>query len=434
MNEDNRTEQADYVNQDNQANQANQDNQDNTTEAKPVRRITQPKKKDITRLNPLWFNKLCGLALKYGTTLQFAENGTVFGISSRGPSTAVFYDTTEEGAKEWIAEILKLSPKGAVFPCEDIFMNKDAQNILKSYANAPTEKTDGEGELCAYAWFDSVTRTLHLKADGVMVKTGALVEAAPLIPLHVPDGDIPDMVLRDLIPKNILSLLTNCLSKDDTRKNMKRIYADKYKDVNAVIGTDGRKMCMFVNAGLPDDISIDPTITPPLEIDGYKSLRIENDSKENTKVYSHTIRFFKMTDGVVLSETSVDSAPVGAWRIVSAAENEEYGGSVQSQSLANVLSSIARLGLLDSHGKNTLMLSNSKITVQSRGADLAVFDADVSLPEDVQVHYAYEVLHKVSEMGVVIHQPTKRSDGVITSPLFAKTDDCYFVAMPLRLS
>jgi len=415
MNEDNRTEQTE---------------QENTTESKSVRRITQPKKKDITRLNPLWFNKLCGLALKYGTTLQFAENGTVFGHSSRGSSTAVFYDTTEEGAKEWITEILKLSPKGAVFPCEDIFMNKDTQNILKSYANAPTEKTNGEGELCAYAWFDSVTRTLHLKADGVTIKTGTLVETAPLIPQHVPDGDIPDMVLRDLIPKNTLSLLTNCLSKDDTRKPLKRIYAEKYKDVNAVIGTDGRKLCLFVNAGLPDDISIDPTITPPLEIDGYKSLRIEDDGPNNTKVYSRTIRFFKMTDGVVLSETFVDSAPVGAWRIVSGAENEEYGGSVQPQSLANVLSSIARLGLLDSDGKNILMLSNGKITVQSKGADLAVFDADVSLPEDIQVHYAYEVLQKVSEMGVVIQQPTKR----FGAPLFAKTDDCYFVAMPLRLA
>lgn len=418
MNEDNRTEQAE---------------QDNTTESKSVRRITQPKKKDITRLNPLWFKKVCGLALKYGTTLQFAEDGTVFGHSSRGSSTAVFYDTTEEGAKEWITEILKLSPKGAVFPCEDIFMNKDTQNILKSYANAPTEKTNGEGELCAYAWFDSVTRTLHLKADGVMIKTGTLVETAPLIPLHVPDGDIPEMVLRDLIPKNILGLLTNCLSKDETRKNMRRIYPDKYKDVNAVVGTDGRKLCLFVNAGLPDDISIDPTITPPLEIDGYKSLRIEHDrekGKENTKVYQCTVRFFKMTDGVVLSETFVDSAPVGAWRIVSGAENEEYGGSVQSQSLANVLSSIARLGLLDSDGKNILMLSNGKITVQSKGADLAVFDADVSLPEDIQVHYAYEVLQKVSEMGVVIQQPTKR----FGAPLFAKTDDCYFVAMPLKLA
>ena len=430
MNEDNRTEQANYVNEANQ--------EDNTTESKPVRRITQPKKKDVTKLNPLWFKKLCSLALKYGTTLQFAENGTVFGNSSRGSSTAVFYDTTEEGAKEWIAEILKLSPKGAVFPCEDIFMNKDTQNILKSYANAPTEKTDGDGELCAYAWFDSVTRTLHLKADGVTIKTGTLVETAPLIPQHVPDGDIPEMVLRDLIPKNILSLLTNCLSKNETRQNLKRIYADKYKDVNAVVGTDGRKLCLFVNAGLPDDISIDPTITPPLEIDGYKSLRIENDckekGKENTKVYSRTIRFFKMTDGVVLSETFVDSAPAGAWRIVSGAENEEYGGSVQSQSLANVLSSVVRLGLVDSDGKNTLMLSNGKITVQSKGADLAVFDADVSLPEDIQVHYAYEVLQKVSEMGVVIHQPTKRFDGVISSPLFAKTDDCYFVAMPMKLT
>jgi hypothetical protein len=429
MNEDNRTEQADYV---------NEANQEDNTAAKPVRRITQPKKKDITRLNPLWFKKVCGLALKYGTTLQFADDGTVFGYSSRGSSTAVFYDTTEEGAKEWITEILKLSPKGAVFPCEDIFVNKDTQNILKSYANAPTEKTDGEGELCAYAWFDSVTKTLHMKADGVTIKTGTLVETAPLIPQHVPDGDIPDMVLRDLIPKNILSLLTNCLSKDETRKPLKRIYADTYKDTNAVIGTDGRKLCLFVNAGLPDDISIDPTITPPLEIDGYKSLRIENYSKEkgkeNTKVYSRTIRFFKMTDGVVLSETFVDSAPEGAWRIVSGAENEEYGGSVQSQSLANVLSSIARLGLLDSDGKNMLMLSNGKITVQSKGADLAVFDADVSLPEDIQVHYAYEVLQKVSEMGVVIHQPTKRFEGVIRSPLFAKTDDCYFVAMPIRLT
>ena len=423
MNKDNRTEQAE---------------QDNTTTTNPVRRITQPKKKDITRLNPLWFKKVCGLALKYGTTLQFADDGTVFGYSSRGSSTAVFYDTTEEGAKEWIAEILKLSPKGAVFPCEDIFMNKDTQNILKSYANAPTEKTDGEGELCAYAWFDSVTKTLHMKADGVTIKTGTLVETEPLIPQYVPDKDIPDMVLRDLIPKNILGLLTNCLSKDETRKNMKRIYADTYKDVNAVIGTDGRKLCLFVNAGLPDDISIDPTITPPLEIDGYKSLRIENYSKEkgkeNTKVYSRTIRFFKMTDGVVLSETFVDSAPEGAWRIVSGAENEEYGGSVQSQSLANVLSSIARLGLLDSDGKNMLMLSNGKITVKSEGNELAVFDADVSLPEDIQVYYAYEVLQKVSEMGVVIHQPTKRFEGVIRSPLFAKTDDCYFVAMPMRLT
>ena len=422
------------MNETTQSNYTNESNQDNTTESKSVRRITQPKKKDITRLNPLWFKKVCGLALKYGTTLQFAEDGTVFGHSSRGSSTAVFYDTTEEGAKEWITEILKLSPKGAVFPCEDIFMNKDTQNILKSYANAPTEKTDGEGELCAYAWFDSVTRTLHLKADGVMIKTGTLVETAPLIPLHVPDGDIPEMVLRDLIPKNILGLLTNCLSKDETRKNMKRIYADKYKDVNAVVGTDGRKLCLFVNAGLPDDISIDPTITPPLEIDGYKSLRIENDSKEkgkeSTKVYQCTVRFFKMTDGVVLSETVVDSAPVGAWGLVSDAENEEYGGSVQSQSLANVLSSIARLGLLDSDGKNILMLSNGKITVQSKGADLAVFDADVSLPEDIQVHYAYEVLQKVSEMGVVIQQPTKR----FGAPLFAKTDDCYFVAMPLKLT
>jgi hypothetical protein len=115
---------------------------------------------------------------------------------------------------------------------------------------------------------------------------------------------------------------------------------------------------------------------------------------------------------------------------VSGAENEEYGGSVQSQSLANVLSSIARLGLLDSDGKNILMLSNGKITVQSKGADLAVFDADVSLPEDIQVHYAYEVLQKVSEMGVVIQQPTKR----FGAPLFAKTDDCYFVAMPLKLT
>ena len=141
-----------------------------------------------------------------------------------------------------------------------------------------------------------------------------------------------------------------------------------------------------------------------------------------------------MTDGVVLSETFVDSPPVGAWRIVSGAENKEYGGSVQSQSLANVLSSIARLGLLDSDGKNMLMLSNGKITVQSKGSDLAVFDADVSLPEDIQVHYAYEVLQKVSEMGVVIHQPTQRFDGVISSPLFAKTEDCYFVAMPIRLS
>ena len=424
MNEDNRTEQAEQ--------------EDNTAESKPVRRITQPKKKDITRLNPLWFKKVCGLALKYGTTLEFAENGTVFGHALRGSSTVVFYDTTEEGAKEWIAEILKLSPKGALFPCEHIFVNKDVQNILKSYANAPTENTNGEGELCAYAWFDSVTRTLHLKADGVMIKTGTLVETAPLIPLHVPDGDIPEMVLRDLIPKNILGLLTNCLSKDETRKNLKRIYVDTYKNMNAVVGTDGRKLCLFVNAGLPDDISIDPTITPPLEIDGYKSLRIENDSKEegkeNTKVYQCTIRFFKMTDGVVLSETFVDSAPPCAWRIVSGAENKEYGGSVQSQSLANVLSSIARLGLLDSDGKNMLMLSNGKITVQSKGADLAVFDADVSLPEDIQVHYAYEVLQKVSEMGVVIHQPTKRFDGVISSPLFAKTDDCYFVAMPLMLS
>lgn len=422
----NETAQSDYVNE---ANQANQANQDNTTEAKPVRRITQPKKKGITRLNPLWFKKVCGLALKYGTTLQFAEDGTVFGNSSRGSSTAVFYDTTEEGAKEWIVEILKLSPKGAVFPCEGIFTNKDTQNILKSYANAPTEKTDGEGELCAYAWFDSVTKTLHLKADGVTIKTGTLVETAPLIPQYVPDGEIPEMVLRDLIPKNILSLLTNCLSKDDTRKPLKRIYAEKYKDVNAVIGTDGRRLCLFVNAGLPDDISIDPTITPPLEIDGYKSLRIEDDGPNNTKVYSRTIRFFKMTDGVVLSEAFFDSAPAGAWRIVSTAENEEYGGSVQSQSLANVLSSVARLGLVDSEGKNLLMLSNGKITVQSKGADLAVFDADVSLPEDIQVHYGYEVLQKVSEMGVVIHQPTKRS-----SPLFAKTDDCYFVAMPMKLT
>ena len=340
----------------------------------------------------------------------------------------------KKARKKWIAEILKLSPKGAVFPCEDIFMNKDIQNILKSYANAPTEKTDGDGELCAYAWFDSVTKTLHLKADGVTVKTGALVETAPLIPQHVPDGDIPEMVLRNLIPKNILGLLTNCLSKDDTRKPLKRICADKYKDVNAVIGTDGRKMCLFVNAGLPDDISIDPTITPPLEIDGYKSIRIENDSKENTKVYQCTVRFFKMTDGVVLTETFVDSAPEGACRIVSNAENKEYGGSVQSQSLANVLSSVARLGLVDSDGKNMLMLSNGKITVQSKGADLAVFDADVSLPEDIQVHYAYEVLQKVSEMGVVIHQPTQRHNGTISSPLFAKTDDCYFVAMPMKLA
>lgn len=426
------------MNETTQSNYVNESNQDNTTESKPVRSTTKIKKKDITRLNPLWFKKVCGLALKYGTTLQFAEDGTVFGHSSRGSSTAVFYDTTEEGAKEWITEILKLSPKGAVFPCEDIFMNKDIQNILKSYANAPTEKTDGDGELCAYAWFDSVTRTLHLKADGVTVKTGALVETAPLIPQYVPDGDIPEMVLRNLIPKNILGLLTNCLSKDDTRKPLKRICADNYKDVNAVIGTDGRKMCLFVNAGLPDDISIDPTITPPLEIDGYKSIRIENDSKEkgkeNTKVYQCTVRFFKMTDGVVLTETFVDSAPAGACRIVSNAENKEYGGSVQPQSLANVLSSVARLGLVDSDGKNMLMLSNGKITVQSKGADLAVFDADVSLPEDIQVYYAYEVLQKVSEMGVVIHQPTQRHNGTISSPLFAKTDDCYFVAMPMKLT
>lgn len=409
-------------------------NDGNSEETKSVKKITHIKKKDINRLNPLWFKKVCGLAIKYGTTIQITKDGTVFGYSSRSSSTAVFFDSTEEGAKEWIDEILKISPKGAVFPHTGIIFDRDVQNVLRSYANAPTQKTDENRKLCAYAWFDSVTKTLHMKADGVTIKTGAIVETEPCIPQHIPNFDIPDMVLRDLIPKNKLAVLTNCLSKDETRKNLKRIYPEKYKYVNAVVGTDGRKLCMFVNANLPDDLSIEPSITPPLEIDGYKSIRICERDKEGNDVYLRTVRFFKMNDGVVMSETLEDEFPKNTHVIVSSAENVEYGGSVQPQSLTNVLSSIKLLGLVDCDGKNILVFMKDKIAVRSNGADLAVFDADVSLPDGIEVYYSYEVLKNVSELGVIIHQPTIKHNGSICSPLFAKTDDCYFVAMPLKFS
>lgn len=371
-----------------------------------------PSKKTQSYLNPEWLAKTARLAMKRGTAIVFAKNGTVFGILPKsGGSVNVIYDAD----RPWTDAVLTMFPDGAVFPFGNMFGGPATAKSLRAYANLRLPE-DGTGK----AWIDPVTHAVHVKGVGATIHS-ATVEPNDSVPPSMP-SDIPPLSFEEQVPKELGKLLVEFTRRDDNRPYLKRIYAYAGKHGTLLGASDGRGAMLHRFDGLPSNFSVDPTLVNIFDIAGYLQAETATGA---------IIHYFRLSDGTVFVEKMTNEKPKDLVALMSSIRSREMCVLMASAPLRKLEEDIVALGLgaNDSFG-GVLKFSRSGVAMSSNGQPIAEFDAAVE-PSDageLEAIFALPIVSRFAKLG---------ADMLVASGsamlAYAATESTAIVAMPLSL-
>lgn len=318
-------------------------------------------KKTQNYLNPEWLARTAKLAMKRGTAIVFAKDGTVFGILPKsGGSVNVIY----EADRSWTDAVLAMFPAGAVFPFDNMFGGPATAKALRAYANIRLPE-DGTGK----AWIDPVTHAVHVKGLGATIHA-ATVEPNESVPPSMP-SEIPALSFGEQVPKEIGKLLVDATRRDDNRPYLKRIYACAGKHGALLGATDGSGAMLHKFDGLPAGFSVDPTLVSIFDIVGYSQAKTETGS---------IIHYFRLSDGTVFVEKLAADKPKNIVEIMTEVRKKTMCVLMASAPLRKLEEDIIALGLgaNDTWG-GVLKFTKAGVVVMSCGQPVAEFDAAVDL-------------------------------------------------------
>ena len=371
-----------------------------------------PSKKTQRYLNPEWLARTAKLAMKRGTAIVFAKDGTVFGILPKsGGSVNVIYDAD----KSWTDAVLGMFPAGAVFPFDNMFGGPAASKALRAYANLRLPE-DGTGK----AWIDPVTHAVHVKGVGATIHS-ATVEPNESVPPSMP-SDIPSLSFEEQVPKELGKLLIEFTRRDDNRPYLRRIYAYAGKHGTLLGATDSRGAMLHKFDGLPANFSVDPTLVNIFDIAGYLQAETATGA---------VIHYFRLSDWTVFVEKMMNEKPKDLVALISSIRSREMVPLMASAPLRKLEEDIVALGLgaNDSFG-GVLKFSKAGVAVLSNCQPVAEFDAAVKLGIDgeLEAMFALPIVSRFAKLGA--DMLVAAGSGMIA---YAATASTAIVAMPMSL-
>jgi len=335
--------------------------------SKATGKTASVKKKLPTRvkknmLDPDWFVKTVGLALKHKATVIFTDDVVWGVVQTDGENICIFY----EGNAGWSTEIKRLFPSGAIFGCDTVSPQGDCFAKMLSYSKVPTD-------VKSKCYINALNGVVHIKGTGVILKNCGFVGAS-VKPPALPAGDLVPMVYEHAVSKENHALVISCINPNHTERNRTRCVV-----INDVLyGTDGCTATAIAVSDLPDRFNFNHKNVDPYAIEEFLCAPKAGDVLSNV---------YRLSDGTLLCEVPAPETmnPPPFEKIVIPASAAPQQGSVDGGFLAETVNQINRMGLGKGEIMANLMFENGSISLATSEGVVAVFDGAVELEDGVVV-------------------------------------------------
>lgn len=372
--------------------------------------MKSPTKKEQTYLDPAWMRKTAELAMKRGTAIIFSKTGLVYGIlPNSGGSINIFYEVD----KDWQDAVLSVFPEGAMFPADaTVYGGPNTAKMLRPYASIRLPEKDGK------AWIDPVTKVLHVKGVGAVVKS-ATFEACD-IPVAPPPAEIPELTYDESVTHDLGKLLVDVTRRDDNRPVLKRVATIEMYDCRWLAATDAKTAMAVKCETVPPGFEFDPALVPMFDIVGYRA--------DTDKVTGAVVRAYALSNKTVLCER-MTKAEVAKIAEVMVRELDNRGQillkSAQAQKL---MESVKELGICAQDKFGTLLKLSCRNTDVIVGAQVAAeLDVRAEVGPDITMYFYSTVLEKLARLGGDIWTT------VAGGPAVVENGNAAMVAMPAKL-
>ena len=361
-------------------------------------------------MDPAWMRNTAEIAMKRGTAIIFSKTGLVYGIlPNSGGSVNIFYKVDEE----WRDAVLAAFPEGAMFPADaTVYGGPNTTKMLRPYASIRLPEKDGK------AWIDPVTKVLHVKGVGAVVKS-ATFEACD-IPVMPPPAEIPELVYDEAVTPDIGKLLVDVTRRDDNRPVLKRVTTIEMDNDLWLAATDARTAMAVRCETVPKGFEFDPALVPMFDIVGYRS--------DTDKVTGAIVRSFSLSNGTVLCERTTKAEVTKIAEVMQRAfdgRSKILLKSVQAQKLSD---SVKELGICSQDKLGTLIKLSSRNAEILIGAQVAAeIDVRGEVGPDIVFYFYSPVFEKLARLGGDIWMTAAGGPAVV------ENGEALMVAMPAKL-
>lgn len=370
-----------------------------------------PSRVKKTLLDPTWFKKTVGLAIKYKSTLIFSDDA-VWGVCQNNSSTSfVLFESDDE----WCKEVARLFPEGAVFGQHGAADDSDTFRNMRPYA-----KIDLKDYAVGTAYINPLSGVVHVQGAKASIRSWGFVGCEMTAPI-MPDVEMTPVTYGEHVSIDIHKLLTSSVSKNNNGKRF-MMYCSMYEFSDGskhLVGTNGRILTCCPADGLPDGFNFNPDVIDPNLIHKFVHCKNEHDSLTN---------YYLMNDGVVFCEIIGDifQNKFNVERVIPSSDPENYAGHVDGNTLKEIVDSICSLGLNNGKFSNTINFKSGKITFSTEAGELASYDNEVTTGETLTM-FNLDMLKPFS----ILKRDLLFSD---SNPAISKSDDLTVVIMPLKHS